>query len=502
MEWLQVDGKEIPLLEAPQKYEAPPRRIAYVLFKQKRLIALVFIALSLPVFLYLLFTPTEYTASAKVLIKPSREFLNVSPTSAIGSISMSPSPEVINTEIQIIKSPELAARLAREIPFPDDSSDRKRGEADIESDGRRIRGYLRAAPVRNSNLIQITVTSPYQQEWAVNVVNRAADLYLEHHVKVHKTPGVGEFYDEQEKKLLAELLKAEDALKNFQTKEKIIDAAQEVSADLGALASFERTLKETDSAIRETEQKITVLGDQLKQQKATISSNTNITVNPVYVQIQNRLTTLQLERDSLLQRYTADDRHVKDKEKEIDELKKQLETVKQTAVGSESISINEVHRRILNELLGARVQLQALNEKKTSLTRQVESYSSAASDKKRKGFEYDRLLREVTTKKDSLDLYKKKGEEARISDAMDERKFSNAYVLERATLPLPRAGFSMVLLTVLTILISMGAAIAAAFGVEYFNSTLRNEADIEDQIGLPVLATIQSYGDFNPAPFK
>ncbi|TMB62346.1 MAG: hypothetical protein E6J54_30570 [Deltaproteobacteria bacterium] len=75
---------------------------------------------------------------------------------------------------------------------------------------------------------------------------------------------------------------------------------------------------------------------------------------------------------------------MKDKEKEIEELRKKLETVKQTTVGSENISLNDVHRRILNELLGARVQLKALNEKKAALTNQVESYSTAAADKKRK----------------------------------------------------------------------------------------------------------------------
>jgi capsular polysaccharide biosynthesis protein len=57
-------------------------------------------------------------------------------------------------------------------------------------------------------------------------------------------------------------------------------------------------------------------------------------------------------------------------------------------------------------------------------------------------------------------------------------------------------------LAILTLIAAAGAAIAAAFGIEYFNSTLRNENDIEDQIGLPVLATIQNYGDFNPAPLK
>ena len=498
MDFVQIDGKEIPLLEAPQRYEDPPRRILYVLFKHKLLIGVIFIVLIVPMFLYLLFRSTHYLASVKVLINPSREFLNLSPTGGQNSVNLAPSPEMINTEIQVIKSPELAERLAAEIPFPDDPNGKNRSEAQIRGDARWIRGLIKATPIRGANLIQINVTTPYKPEWAASVVNRAAELYLEQQIKVRKTQGIGEFYDEQEKKLRAELLKAEEVLKAFQEKEKIIDAPEEVKADLVGLTASERGLKDTDSLIRETEQRIAVLDDQLKQQKATVSSNQNITVNPVYQQIRTRLTQLELERDNLLQRYTADDRLVKDKEAEINELKKKLVTVKETSVGSENISINEVHRRILNELLQARVQLRALNEKKIALTRQVESYSVAAADKKRKGFAYDRLLREVNVKKENLDLYKKKAEEARISDAMDERKFGNAYILERASLPLPEANYSALLLMLITVIFSMGAAVAAAFGMEYLNKTLRNEDDIEEQIGLPVLATIQYYGDLRP----
>jgi hypothetical protein len=58
------------------------------------------------------------------------------------------------------------------------------------------------------------------------VVNRAAELYLEQTVKVHKTQGIEEFYDEQEKKLQMELIKAEMVLKEYQEKEKIVDAGK------------------------------------------------------------------------------------------------------------------------------------------------------------------------------------------------------------------------------------------------------------------------------------
>ncbi len=507
MDFLQVDGKEIPLLEAPQKYEAPPRRILYVVFKQKTLICTIFLALSVPAFIYLLLKPVEYIATAKVLVKPSREFLNVSPSNSGYSnagVGLLPSPEIINTEVQIIKSPQLAERLVKDVPFPDEDGNIPQSISDeaAKHQARWMKSLIIATPDKKSTVIDISITSKNQQEWTAKAVNRAAELYLEEHLKVHKTQGIGEFYDEQEKKLESQLTQAVAALQAFQVKEKIIDAPAEITADLSAWAAFDKSLKQTESEIRETEQKVAVLDDQLKQQKATISSATSITENPVYTQIRNRLTALELERDGLLQRYTPEDRTVKDKQREIDDLKKKLENVKPTSVGSESISLNDVHRRILNELLGARVQLKALNEKRAALSKQVENYSAAAADKKSKGFEYDRLLRDVNIKKANLDLYKQKAEEARISDAMDDQKFSNAYILERASPPLRKAGRGFMVLAILTLIASAGAAVAAAFGIEYFNSTLRNENDIEDQIGLPVLATIQNYGDFNPAPFK
>ncbi len=505
MDWLQIEGKEIPLLEPPQKHQEAPRRILYVLFKHQRMITVIFLAITVPILLYLLFKPTKYMGVAKVLIKPSREFLSASPTGAKDSVSLELTPDVINTEIQIVKSPELAEHLAKDVPFPE----RTKGKnppaltpEQIKQDGRRMKGLITASPVRGSNLIQISIATPYAQEWTARAVNRAAELYADEHLKAHKTQGIQQFYDEQENKLRSELSAAEDALKEFQQKENVIDAPQEVNADLSALAAFQKSLKETDSGIGETEKRIAVLSDQLKEQKNTIQSNTNITPNPVYTQMRSKLTQLELERDGLLQRYTPEDRLVKDKEAEIAKLKKSLATVKPTSVGSEDISLNQTHRKILDELLGARVQLQALNEKKKALTKQVEGYSSAAADLKAKGFEYDRLLRDVNAKKESLDLYKRKAEEARISDAMDAQKFSNVYILERASVPLPRAGQSFLLLMIATLIGAAGIAIAAAFALEFLDSTVTNEGDIEDRIGLPVLATIQYYGDLHALPLK
>jgi uncharacterized protein involved in exopolysaccharide biosynthesis len=483
MEWIEIDGKQIPLLEPPETHKELPRRIFQVLFKYKRIIRNVFLSVSLPLLVLVLISPQTYRGSAKVFIKPNRTFVGDN------ALSVSASTEVLNTEIQLIRSREVLGRLAKELPFTDDG---------FFASGSPYR--IEAAPIRATSIIQMSLTST-NPEWAAKAVNRAAELYQEQSLNVRRTQGIEKFYDEQDRRLRSELLHAEQNLKEFQEREGIVDAAKEVDASLSALALVERALKDTDATIKETERRIAILEQQLKGQQATVSSSKNITVDPGYAAIRGRLTQLELEKQSLLQRYLPKDRLVLDKEREIVELKKQLQEAEKTAVGSENITLNAVHQRILNELLASRVQLQGLREKRVSAESQVDSYSSLAAAKKKKSYEYDRLQQIVNTKKEALALYQKRAEEARISDAMDEQKFSNVVILERASLPLPRSGYPTLLWFLVIAFFSGAIGVGTAFVMNYFDPTVQDEAYVEDEFGVPVLATIQHYDTEKPDYF-
>jgi uncharacterized protein involved in exopolysaccharide biosynthesis len=303
---------------------------------------------------------------------------------------------------------------------------------------------------------------------------------------------VEEFYDEQEKKLQMELTKAEMALKEYQEKEKIVDADVELTSDLTRLAAFETSLRTTESSIRESKEKIRMLEAQLKEQQPTASSSRHLNINPQYDKIRDKLIQLELDRDSLLQRYTANDRLVKDKEKEIADLNSKLAAM--LSDPKAVWSTNPVYQGILNSLLKERADLTAFEGRRNSLQRQVTTYSSQAADLKKKSFAYDRLRQDVNSRKEALALYKKKAEVARISEAMDERKFGNVAIFEKASFPLPTAGRSPWVMVLATVLISIAIAVAGAFAIEFFNTSLRDETDVEEQIGVTVLATIYDYG--------
>src|SRR5918992_866285 len=113
MEWIEVDGKQVPLLEPPDTYKEMPRRTLQVVFKYKRVIRNVFLALSIPLLLIVLLSPQKYRGTARVFIKSNRV---LGPDS---SFNVAATDALMNTEIQLIKSREVLLQLSKELPFPD-----------------------------------------------------------------------------------------------------------------------------------------------------------------------------------------------------------------------------------------------------------------------------------------------------------------------------------------------------------------------------------------------
>ncbi len=82
MAWIEIDGKEIPLLEPPETHKEIPRKVLQVFFKYQRIIRITFLAIFLPALTIVLLSPQKYLGVAKIFVKPSRAFLNMSPGSA------------------------------------------------------------------------------------------------------------------------------------------------------------------------------------------------------------------------------------------------------------------------------------------------------------------------------------------------------------------------------------------------------------------------------------
>jgi uncharacterized protein involved in exopolysaccharide biosynthesis len=321
------------------------------------------------------------------------------------------------------------------------------------------------------------------------------DEYLAYRGDVRGSKGLSRFYEDQRRDLEKRLRTAEDALKEFADREAVVSPKDEIQVAVQSVANLEATLREVNANISGTEEKLRTVQQQLADQPAIIKRYQYLEVNPVVTQLTQQLVDRQVDRVTLLRKYTEKDRHVRDNAEEIDELQTQLDEElrdRPTVVSRQMLRTNPVREDRLRLLLDLESQLKEMRARRAAIEEDSVRSGRRLISLRQKALEFDRLDQEVRNRRDAFELYVKREQEARISEAMDRERFVNVDVVQRPALPLERADSNRV--SVLLSLISgLAVSLGGAFGLEYLNRSLRTEYDVEQHLGLPLLGSIADY---------
>jgi capsular polysaccharide biosynthesis protein len=105
----------------------------------------------------------------------------------------------------------------------------------------------------------------------------------------------------------------------------------------------------------------------------------------------------------------------------------------------------------------------------------------------------DDLIRTVKATEENYLLYRRKQEEARISDALDRRRIINVAIAEAATVPsIPSSHRALTL--VMGLLLASAASLGLAFGSDYLDPTFRTPDEMTSFLNIPVLAAMPQNG--------
>lgn len=471
--------------------------ILHVVFKRWRLIAGLFAVVALSGLLAVLSRGPQFLARGTVMITSDRADVTIQPTEADSLALLKLNEAIVNSEVYVIRSRQLLEQVVRglalaraggnmmNIANAADNSER------ISERAVRIANRLKVTPVRNSNVIQIQFLSGDASQ-AAQVVNRIIDEYLAYHAIVHSQQGLSGFYEEQSAVLLQTLRRAEDSLSEFSLREGIVSPDEEIRAAVTGIGNMEAELRDHTGAIAGIEEKLRVVREQLANQPETVKRIQQMEVNPVVRQVREQLVDREVDRIALLQKYTENDRHVRDNQSEIEALEMKLDhaTVSEPlTISGETYAANPVYEARLTELLDLEAKLRENRARKLALDEDLDRTRRQLVSLKQRALEFERLDQEVQRQRSAVDLYVKRGQEAQLEDAMDQHKLVNVAVVERPNWPLERTDDRKVPL-LLAIISGLAVSLGGAFGLEYLNRTLRFERDVERYLGLPVLGTV------------
>jgi len=218
----------------------------------------------------------------------------------------------------------------------------------------------------------------------------------------------------------------------------------------------------------------------------------------VLQQLKNTLLNLELKRTELLTKFQPGYRLVQEVDKEIVSTRASIATEESAPLREEVTDQNPTYAWIGTELAKAKADYSSLQAREAATQAIVGLYQKNVGQLEQKDLVQQDLVRTAKTDEENYLLYLRKREEARMADALDERRILNVAIAEAPSVPsLPTDGRWLYGLagTLLAATVSLGVV----FVVEYLDSSLRTPADVVSELNVPVLAAIPQRMGHNSA---
>jgi len=480
-----------------QQYQRRPlptlRDIAAVMFRQRWVMLAAFAVVIIAVLLSGVWIPA-YEAQMKILVRRQRVDALVSPQANLAASynNGQVSEEDINSEVELLNSEDLLRKVVLANGLQErkgfsigHNNERVRVEAAVRSLSR----ALKIEPLRKTNVISVSYKSRDPQ-LAVKVLNALSVAYTEKHLEVHRPSGEFKFFDQQTEQYEHGLVQAQKQLMDFTKEHGVVSAQLERDLTLQRVNDFEAEASKAQAALAENDNRIRSLRAQLQSAKPRITTSVRTAENPLLMQqLKSTLLDLELKRTELLTKYEPSYPLVQEIDTKIAETRSAIAREESKPVREETTDKNPDYQWIQSELTKAQAEASGLKARAAAANSIAVRYREAARQLSQDGLVQENLLRAAKTEEESYLLYVRKREEARISDALDQRGILNVALAEQPIVPaLPsRSPFSTAMLT---LLLGLSVSVCSAFVADFIDPSFRTPDELAEYLSTPVLAAL------------
>ena len=253
-------------------------------------------------------------------------------------------------------------------------------------------------------------------------------------MEVHRPPGTFAFFEQQSTNYRSGLQDAERKLANFNRTQNTVSAQTEKAAGEQKLVDFEASLHQTRTAIAATEGRLAMLTNQMASTPNRLT--TQIKTNSLMMQqLQSTLLTLELKRTEMAGKYSDNYLPLRNLQTQIAETKATIAKEEGGPIHDDTTDQNPTYQWLVGEIAKSRTDLESLKKQAAATEQQIRDYRSDLLVLDGKDVQQQDLIRAAKLQESNYLLYQNKREEARISDALDQKHISNVSVAEAATMP-------------------------------------------------------------------
>jgi uncharacterized protein involved in exopolysaccharide biosynthesis len=467
---------------AGNPYELTSRELLSILFKEKLKLFMVFVVLCGLVVGYSFLLTPYYEATTRLLVKTGPEFQTRSdPNQPIAGVPSTTKLEIVNSEIQILTSRDLAEGVVNKIGaqklYP--------GSANTDAAIRSFQSDFKAAPVEQADVIDASYKNA-SRDVAVAALNAVVELYQQKHAEMFADPRykfienqTGQYQDQ-----LDAVVKKEADVRN---QKSLFDVDSQRAKLLDDRASTNSIIAQLKSQSIDTHQRIDFLTNRLKTTPALIPAGE--APADAVEQAKARLLDLQIKEQQLKERYVGDVKPMQDAEAEMaklrafvsrnDPINRKEWSQRNSAYDDMVVALN----RALADAAPLDAQIAQREKEQQSIETRLRDLAAGAT-------EIGDLERERRVLEELVHTYRTRYEDARMNENLDRERVVSVSIVQRPDAPERPAGPRHLPFALAGILIGLIGASGVMIYLLVFRETLITVESVERIIGLPVVASV------------
>jgi uncharacterized protein involved in exopolysaccharide biosynthesis len=487
------------------------RDLVGIVFRRRRVIVLSFVGLLAGALLAIRVLPPTYESQMKILVERERVDPVVSTDANSPEADRGLTENEVTSEVEVFQSRDSLQKAVVDCALdqPDPNSFLAATKLRVkkvlgmapDKEGQmfqavlRMEGDLHVSPMNNSNLIKITYDS-HSPQVAVRVLKELGDIYLSKHSEVHRLPGISDFFKQQADQYQKDLTGAEKKLEVFNQETGVVSADMGKQFAIQKAADFDISIRQTQAAIAETKQRLQALEEQEASGSARVTTQIRTSENSeLMANLKSTLLNLELKRTELLQKFDPSYPLVLEVNTEIAQTTSAIADANRAGIREETTDQDPTHALVASEIAKAKADLTGLEAREVVMKEGLRALQSKVMTLDRESMVQQDLQRTVKTDEESFLLYQRKHEEARINDALDQRRIINAAIAEAAIMPLYPVSLPFWTQLMVAIIVSGLSSLAVGFVVEYFDPSFRTPAEVQEYLDIPLLASFPKSGD-------
>lgn len=329
---------------------------------------------------------------------------------------------------------------------------------------------LRVEPAIESQIIRVRYRA-CDPILASRVANRVVSEYLQQHLAINLNLAESGFYADQIKTLEKELEEVQNQLVELKTRTGIISFEEQSKSLLDKLNTFDVARTTLQKELISRRSKVEKVRQLREKYPALLIPLPEIKEDIQIQDLENKLINLRYEMETVADRYTDSSRQVTTIRRQVDELERQIRD----------------HVTVLLERDMA--ELSKLEAEEQALTQTIEGLRSQLEKLPAQEMAIVNLTQKVKAKEEVLSVMRRKYQESLVAQASDYR-VQNAKVVSEASPPLKPVVPNLLLNVVLGLFLAVLTSMSLAFLAEYHDDSLRMPEDVEQALGLEVLASV------------